>query len=361
MISRRELYAFGEPFGECATHKKFDGGYVCGGGGGGGSEPPPPPPPTPEEIALRQAQIGLVEQQTNLAAFQQELAGQVFAQQQAQQPLLQAEREAQLALIRQQTSTATEMLRRQNLLEPAALAQQGFQQILDASGNIIGYQPTADKLASTQQSNQIATLMRTRTLAALNGELPVDPALERAIATNRRTLQGTLEHNLGTGYATSSPGIEALADFDKRSEELRQASRQDQLRVGEGIRLSGESIQGQTNASTNVSLESIFGAGTRSAGVLNQAGGTRLALLNLLQQDPFGQSTGNIFSQQANTFSQASQSQLGVLNLMQQDRTAQIQANAQVASANAQAGGAASSAGIGLFGDVLGAVIPLLL
>lgn len=34
--SRRELYAMGEPFGECATERKVDGRYICGLGGGGG-------------------------------------------------------------------------------------------------------------------------------------------------------------------------------------------------------------------------------------------------------------------------------------------------------------------------------------
>lgn len=32
-ISRRELYAHGEPFGNSATRKKLGGGYVCGFGG----------------------------------------------------------------------------------------------------------------------------------------------------------------------------------------------------------------------------------------------------------------------------------------------------------------------------------------
>jgi hypothetical protein len=31
-ISRRELYAAGEPFGDCATQRKPCGGYLCGGG-----------------------------------------------------------------------------------------------------------------------------------------------------------------------------------------------------------------------------------------------------------------------------------------------------------------------------------------
>lgn len=32
-ISRRELYAMGEPLGDSATSPKLGGGYVCGGGG----------------------------------------------------------------------------------------------------------------------------------------------------------------------------------------------------------------------------------------------------------------------------------------------------------------------------------------
>jgi hypothetical protein len=33
-VSRRQLYAMGEPLGESATSAKLGGGYVCGGGGG---------------------------------------------------------------------------------------------------------------------------------------------------------------------------------------------------------------------------------------------------------------------------------------------------------------------------------------
>ena len=33
--SRRQLYAAGEPLGQCATQRKLCGGYRCGGGGGG--------------------------------------------------------------------------------------------------------------------------------------------------------------------------------------------------------------------------------------------------------------------------------------------------------------------------------------
>ena len=35
-LSRRQLYAMGEPLGDSATYRKADGGLVLGGGGGGG-------------------------------------------------------------------------------------------------------------------------------------------------------------------------------------------------------------------------------------------------------------------------------------------------------------------------------------
>lgn len=34
--TKRQLYALGEPLGECVTERKVCGGLVCGGGGGGG-------------------------------------------------------------------------------------------------------------------------------------------------------------------------------------------------------------------------------------------------------------------------------------------------------------------------------------
>ena len=50
--SRRELYALGEPFGDCATQKKLGGGFVCGGGGGGS-----PPPPSPQQVTTTTSSI----------------------------------------------------------------------------------------------------------------------------------------------------------------------------------------------------------------------------------------------------------------------------------------------------------------
>lgn len=181
-------------------------------------------------------------------------------------------RQAQMDLVNQQRQIAEEMLRRQNLLEPALLANQGYEQITDASGKVTGYRLSAAAQAQRDQEAQIQNQMRTRTLAALAGELPVDPALNREIEQNRMTLRDSLRGNLGTGFETSTPGIQALADFEKRAEELREASRRDQLRAGEGIRLAGEQLQSQIGSQTFGNIAGLGQLGTNAANIFQGAG-----------------------------------------------------------------------------------------
>lgn len=68
---------------------------------------------------------------------------------------------------------------------------------------------------------------------ALKGELPVDPTLERALTENKKTLQESMLKKLGPGWETSTSGLQALAEYDKRAEELRSAARQGTITEGE--------------------------------------------------------------------------------------------------------------------------------
>jgi hypothetical protein len=67
---------------------------------------------------------------------------------------------------------------------------------------------------------------------ALAGNLPVDPALERQIGEDERTVRAKLAEQVGPGYETSTPGIQSLADFRQRAEELRSAARHDEIAAG---------------------------------------------------------------------------------------------------------------------------------
>lgn len=85
------------------------------------------------------------------------------------------------------------------------------------------------------RNKEIQKLLGERTLAALKGELPVDPALERDLKKQEETLRDTLRAQLGTGFETSTPGIEAMQSFREGAEVLRSQARRGELTLSEQL------------------------------------------------------------------------------------------------------------------------------
>jgi len=83
--------------------------------------------------------------------------------------------------------------------------------------------------------NAIERLLQQRTLKALRGELEVDPALERNIKEQGTTLRDRLRQQLGSGYETSTPGMEALQRFDESANVLRSEARRGELTLSEQL------------------------------------------------------------------------------------------------------------------------------
>lgn len=177
----------------------------------------------------------------------------------------------QVNLLRDQRAASQEMMRQQELLAPLLYEQMGITPTFGENGKISGFTKKAVDPAIAMRQKQFETLqtqtmeqalaemndptkkaidrmMKERTLAALKGNLPVDPGLERSLKEGRVTLEESLRKQIGTGYATSTPGIQALADFDKRAEELRYGARTGQLTMGEqlqGMRSASDMARGQ--------------------------------------------------------------------------------------------------------------------
>jgi hypothetical protein len=80
-----------------------------------------------------------------------------------------------------------------------------------------------------QDRKQIEDLFNKRTLDALNGNLPDDPALLRDLDKQEQILRNQLQANLGTGYETSTPGASALDRFNQTRNNLLEASRRQDL------------------------------------------------------------------------------------------------------------------------------------
>lgn len=121
-------------------------------------------------------------------------------------PEEQAAQEYQQASLRQ--------LRLNEALLPTQLEQQGYRATYGENGEITGVEAIAG--SNQQLEREVQHQLLERAQQAMRGELPVDPGLERQFGVQERALREQLRKNLGTGYETSTPGIEALADFNER-------------------------------------------------------------------------------------------------------------------------------------------------
>lgn len=247
----------------------------------------------------------------------------------AEEKMLQSE---QAELLRQQRSILLEQGRLQNLLLPIFGAQSGIDFQFDAKGNIIGakrnqkhqqqeaiqqefLEMLQEQLREQRERQgeegplrdlqlEVEMGLAKRSLAALKGELPVDPALEREISTQERTLRDTLRQQLGAGYETSTPGIEALQRFGEGAAALRSGAQTGQLTLAEQLGVARTALRTGQNSSdlqqplagfSNLSQlgfgqqasqqQAIFGPQMALAGGLGQvAGGFGVAQVPFQQQ-----------------------------------------------------------------------------
>jgi hypothetical protein len=182
----------------------------------------------------------------------------------------------QTALLRQQRDILNEQLRRQELLAPVLYKQAGIAPQYDASGNITGFAelPNTDTLKDLRQDIEKRFLERTQ--AALKGELPEDPGLLRQLQEGETQLNESLSRQLGPGYATSTPGIEALSNFQKRKSELLDAARRGDLTLAEQLGLA----RGAANMASNTAEMGLESEAIRSPFQGGQGFGNLAALYN---------------------------------------------------------------------------------
>jgi hypothetical protein len=168
----------------------------------------------------------------------------------------------QLELLKFQRDILNRQLREQQLVAPILFAQAGLIPKFNEEGELVGVdeEPTM---------RQIREGLQGRTLAALKGELPVDPLLERELGTQEATLRESLRRQFGPGFETSTPGIEALQKFREGRFGLMEASRRGELTLGESLSLGRQ--QGQQAAlmqalQPNITLSQLFGGAAQGFG-----------------------------------------------------------------------------------------------
>lgn len=152
--------------------------------------------------------------------------------------------------------------------------QQLLQQQLDDL-----HSPTQQHLRDLQDT------LVTRAQAAASGNLPVDPGLLADLQTQENQLHDNLRRQLGPGYETSSPGIEALAQFEKNKNLAIEASRRGDIdtatKLGLGVGASNSTTLGAalglSQGAGSAGYDSVLQAlGLTGAGLQNAAGAAQL-------------------------------------------------------------------------------------
>lgn len=141
--------------------------------------------------------------------------------------------EAQKKLLELQTGILTEQRDLLKTFMPFIAEQSGYTIKYDNAGKIIGLEESQDPDAVKRRELESGLLEQS--LKALRGELPVSPSLERALSRQEEQLRERLSSQFGTGYETSSPGIESLQEFQTSSEGLREDVRRGMLTQSEQL------------------------------------------------------------------------------------------------------------------------------
>jgi len=205
-----------------------------------GGSAPSPPAPTAEEVALQKQQLTLLKQQ---------------------QTLLESEK-------RQQTLLLPLMLRRsgvEGIYDPETNELTGYRE-LQESQDLSPYETSMFEIQQGQmelqkemlaqskkefekqdsplakQREEIEGAFYQRTLDALQGKLPVNPGLTRGLEEEGALMREQMRRQLGPGWATSTPGIQATAEFSQRKQELLEAARRGDLTLAEQLGLQRGSM-----------------------------------------------------------------------------------------------------------------------
>lgn len=192
----------------------------------------------------------------------------------------------QASSLRQAREILDRQYRETRLLSDLSYKSAGLKVTRDpTTGEVTGVTEMSDEELTPEQRRQkeIQRLQEERSLAALKGELPVDPALTRDLGQQELTLNDALRKQLGEGYATSSPGMEALQRFNESKGIILDQARRGDMTTAEALSLTRAGFNQNAPAADISTLYAPSVAGTSPlTGYVNVAAGYNSPLNRML-------------------------------------------------------------------------------
>jgi hypothetical protein len=155
-----------------------------------------------------------------------------------------------------------------------------------------------------QQQYQATKLQNQRLIDALQGNLPVDPALEKDLQLQQSQMEEQLARDLGPNWKNSTAGMQRIGEFTKRADLLRESARRGEINTGTGLALNQ---MGYLNQNANNSASQYQSVPNQSMGYANSYA-SQLAPYQTQQQMQYG---ANV-AQQNNAQQQSSSTMSGL-------------------------------------------------
>ena len=144
----------------------------------------------------------------------------------------------ELALMREQLTILRQQRSESERIKPFLLKTMGLVEEAGAFRSMTEEERLAGMTPNELLAQKALTLSQERQIAALEGKLPVSPALEEGLARQEKMLRENLSRSLGAGWETTTPGIQSLGEFQQRAGLLREEARRGEIAGGTGLILA---------------------------------------------------------------------------------------------------------------------------
>lgn len=226
---------------------------LCGGGG----DAPAPPAKTATENALDEAQLKLLQDQNTyrqeMEPFQLEAMG--------------YKRDGDGKIVKLADSELPLEQQLQNTQLKKSLLMAGY----DPTGNKLTEEQMLAGMSDTEKSNyNVTKLTNQRQLDALEGKLPISPALESELAAEETQATELLSRKLGANWAQSTSGQSLMAKIKTKANLVREEARRGMITTSDAIANSQANRSARNASFVN---ETTGVAGSASTNKLNQMAG----------------------------------------------------------------------------------------
>ena len=176
----------------------------------------------------------------------------------------------EIALQQEQLDIMKEERAEYKTLEPILLQSMGLVAEADGTYRRMTTEEQTSYMTDTEKLAQEAlNLTYERQLKALKGELDISPALEDELTTQKTKLMENLSQRLGSGWETTTAGIQAMGEFDKNAEMVREEARRGIISQSTGL----ATAQAGYLTSADLSKQSsLYAYGGRLGNLFNQYG-----------------------------------------------------------------------------------------